>query len=99
MSASGSVGFVTIIDRCRALGIEPHKKLTWPVGDLMQRRFVELHGHQPPKMLRRKTRGTGSHCLAMYPFELVPVIDATIRAVAGSIAAEPPGPSEEGGEP
>jgi hypothetical protein len=70
----------TIIDRFRALRVEPDKRVTWAVGDAVMHKYVEEYGRQPPKILRRKTNSKGSHCFAFYPLEWAPIIDRMILA-------------------
>ena len=40
---------VTVIDRFRALRVEPHKNVTWAVGDAVMRKYVKEYARQPPK--------------------------------------------------
>ena len=70
----------TVIDRFRALRVEPDKRVTWAVGNAVMHRYVDECGRQPLKVLRQKTGGGGSHCFAVYPEEWVPVIDRMILA-------------------
>jgi hypothetical protein len=69
---------VTVIDRFRALRIEPHKHVTWAVGDAVMQKYVKEYERQPPKVLRPKTNARGSHCFAFYPVDWIPVIDRII---------------------
>tara|TARA_R110000751_G_scaffold291900_1_gene399104 strand:- start:438 stop:692 length:255 start_codon:yes stop_codon:yes gene_type:complete len=70
----------TIIDRFRALRVEPKKHVTWSVGDAVAHKYVAEFGYQPPKVLRPKTNSKGSHCFALYPATWIPVIDRIILA-------------------
>lgn len=58
---------LTVIDVCREMGIEPYPELTWAVGGALQAEWNRWFGMQPPKVLRKKTYGPGSHCFAAYP--------------------------------
>jgi|TARA_R110000764_G_scaffold35122_2_gene78419 hypothetical protein len=71
---------ITIIDRFRALRVEPNKHVTWSVGDAVANKYVDVYGHQPPKVLRPKTNARGSHCFALYPPKWIPIIDRIILA-------------------
>jgi hypothetical protein len=70
----------TIIERFRALRVEPDKHVTWAVGDAVMNKYVTEYGRQPPKELRPKTNTGGSHCFAVYPSTWAPIIDRIIRA-------------------
>jgi len=70
----------TIIDRFRALRVEPNKHVTWSVGDAVANKYVDEYGYQPPKVLRPKTNAGGSHCFALYPSKWIPIIDRIILA-------------------
>lgn len=58
---------ITVPQVCKNLGIHPDKKLMWSVGLIMQARYANIFGKQPPKDLRPKTNGGGVHCFALYP--------------------------------
>jgi len=58
---------ITVISVCRKFGIEPTPNLTWPVGAAIRERYESAFGCLPPKELRTKTSGAGSHCFAIYP--------------------------------
>jgi len=70
----------TVIDRFRALRVEPEKHATWSVGDAVMNKYVAEFGHQPPKVLRPKTNAGGSHCFALYPNGWEPLVDRIILA-------------------
>lgn len=62
--------WITIIDVCREMGIEPDKTFTWPVGFTMQNLYYAKFKEQPPKENAPKTNGKGGvHCFAHYPPE------------------------------
>jgi len=69
----------TVIDVIRSMKLEPTRELTLSVGNraraLYQRKFGEL----PSKELRRKTRGTGTHCIAVYPKEFRPSVRKIVK--------------------
>lgn len=58
---------ITVIDVFREMGVNPEKKKTWAVGQMMQKHYADKHGRQPPKDNRPKTNGHGYHCFAIYP--------------------------------
>lgn len=72
---------VTVIDRFRALGKEPSKRMTWAVGDIVRDKWEKLTGSLPAKVLRQKTNDGGSHCFAVYPEWFIPVIDEVILSL------------------
>jgi len=71
--------WITVIDVCRAMKIEPTPDLTWSVGPIVRTHYEGLYGAPPPKVLRQKTGGGGSHCFAIYPPEMRRVIESEIR--------------------
>jgi hypothetical protein len=74
---------ITVVDVCRRMGVEPETDLMWSVGNAVRRRYEARYGRLPPKQLRQKTGGGGSHCFAIYPHEWEPVIAEVIRAHGG----------------
>lgn len=70
---------ITVVDVCRSLRVEPTPDLTWPVGAIVRERWERIHGSLPPKALRTKTAGGGSHCFAVYPEDWKPEIESVIR--------------------
>lgn len=79
---------VTVIDRFRALGLATSNEMTWAAGDIVRDRYEEKYGEPPPKELRRKTIGVGSHCFATYPLSFIPVIDEIVRAMQAADDAQ-----------
>ena len=79
---------VTVTERIKALGFESNNALSWRVGAAIRDKWEELTGALPAKDLRRKTSGTGSHCMAVYPPKWRADIDAMIEKVAKQINAE-----------
>jgi hypothetical protein len=74
---------VTIIDVARFMGVELPKEIAWEVGTAVANAYRTQHQRQPPKDLRKKTSGAGSHCFAVYPRSFVPlIVDAITRAGA-----------------
>lgn len=71
---------VTVMDVFRDLGIEPDKKVSWSVGAAARDIYEARVGDLPPKRLRRKTSGAGSHCFATYPEWMRGDIERLIRA-------------------
>ena len=70
---------ITVPQVCRAIGVQPEKRLMWSVGMIMQARYAEENGRQPPKDNRPKTNGEGVHCFALYPPDWFDAIADTIR--------------------
>ena len=58
---------ITIIQVAKSMGIELDNATAWSVGSEMAQKYVEEFAEQPPKELRPKTSGFGSHCFAVYP--------------------------------
>lgn len=58
---------ITTIDVARAMGVEMQPPTAWAVGLITQRAYTHEMGELPPKGNRRKTRGQGTHCFALYP--------------------------------
>jgi hypothetical protein len=58
---------ITVISVFRELGIEPVPAVTWSVGARVRDLYEQRFGREPPKDLRPKTAGGGSHCFAIYP--------------------------------
>lgn len=59
-------GWITIIDVCREIGVEPEPNMTWSVGARV-RDLYEASGGTIRYALRQKTNGGGSHQFAIYP--------------------------------
>ncbi len=58
---------ITIIQVAEAMGVELDRATAWSVGSEMAALYVEEFAEQPPKELRPKTSGAGTHCFAVYP--------------------------------
>ena len=54
---------ITVVEVFRALGIEPVKNVTWPVGKAVAKKWRDENGSEPPKANRTKTGGGGMHCI------------------------------------
>lgn len=74
----------TLVEVMSALGVAPHKTLTWSLGRQAAALHVERYGVPPRKVDRAKTRGTGSHSFAAYPEEFVPELEKLIRGRAAA---------------
>jgi hypothetical protein len=61
------VSRITIIQVARAMGVELDNSTAWAIGAEMAQQYVDEFAEQPPKELRPKTCGAGSHCFAVYP--------------------------------
>jgi hypothetical protein len=72
----------------RELGVEPEPHATWAVGAAAREKYRERFGQLPPKELRPKTNGGGSHCFATYPESMRAEIEALVRAVAAQAARQ-----------
>ena len=60
----------TIIEVYRDLRLEPRKETTWAAGAALRDAYMRVYDDLPPKKLRPKTGGRGSHCFAIYPPEM-----------------------------
>jgi hypothetical protein len=58
---------ITIIQVAKSMGLELDNATAWSVGSEMAQKYMEEFAEQPPKELRPKTSGAGSHCFAVYP--------------------------------
>jgi len=73
---------ITVPGVFKAMNIEPRPEWTWAVGDRLQKMYASEFGTQPPKELRTKTAGGGSHCFAVYPYEWFDRIKGVIAVIA-----------------
>jgi len=84
----------TTIQECRYQGALPTQRVAWLIGAKVRDAYVDTYGTLPPKALRQKTTGPGSHCFALYPDEFRPIAARIIRAIlvaeAAAVAAQPP---------
>lgn len=71
---------ITVPQVAHAMGVELSNKAAWSVGAEMAARYFEEFGEQPPKDNRPKTKGSGSHCFALYPATWEPLIRRAIGA-------------------
>ena len=74
---------ITVIEVFRALGSVPSRHQSWAVGSRVAAAFRAEFDREPPKELRQKTKGAGSHCFAVYPSEWRPRIEREALAVLG----------------
>lgn len=58
---------ITVPQVAHAMGVELSNRVSWSVGAEVAAMYVEQFGEQPPKDNRPKTKGSGSHCFALYP--------------------------------
>lgn len=58
---------ITVMDVFRDMRLDPSPHLAWTVGAAVRRLYEARHGELPPKALRTKSSGAGSHCFAVYP--------------------------------
>lgn len=70
---------LTVVGVCREMRVEIDPSLTWSVGARVRELYRDRFGHLPPKELRSKTAGGGSHCFAVYPDEMRQDIERVIR--------------------
>jgi len=78
----------TVIDVAKDLGVDLSSREAWELGALIRDLYERLHGQLPPKALRPKTNGEGSHCFAIYPAEFRPKIEQAILAIPRTRAAQ-----------
>jgi hypothetical protein len=81
---------ITIIQVFRSLGIDPSSDVSWSVGNRVAALYRAEFGADPPKELRQKTAGSGSHCFAVYPAGWRRQIAEIIRAVCADEARQAP---------
>lgn len=79
----------TLRERLNYLGLSPidNSTLNWAAGDRLQAAYAKVHGDQPDKELRRKTRGGGSHCFAAYPDWFLETMDGILQEMWASYSA------------
>ena len=58
---------ITIIQVAKSIGVELDNATAWSIGSEMASAYANEFGEQPPKELRPKTSGGGTHCFAVYP--------------------------------
>jgi len=80
---------ITVMDVFRDLGIEPDNRVSWAVGAAVRDLYEAREGALPPKHLRRKTGGAGSHCFACYPESMRVDIERVIRTHQTQKAKQP----------
>lgn len=80
---------ITIIEVARSMGLELPKEMAWAIGSAMADTYAAKNEkRQPPKELRRKTSGSGSHCFAVYPLSYVPAIMEAITKAGAEQAKQ-----------
>lgn len=79
---------ITVIDVFRDMGLEPTKDQSWSVGAVIREQWLAEKGELPTKRLRRKTAGTGSHCIAVYPLSWKSRIQQAIKAAGAAKASQ-----------
>jgi hypothetical protein len=77
----------TVIDVLRALQIEPAPAVSWACGIAVRDAWIARTGEPPPKGLRTKTSGHGSHCFALYEDNDRSFVESVVRATCNDIAA------------
>jgi hypothetical protein len=70
---------ITVIDVMREERVDITPSLSWAVGEETRDLWFSIHGELPPKELREKTNGKGTHCFAVYPDAMRPHIVRIIR--------------------
>ena len=70
--------WVTVSDRIKDLGVPASNKFSWEAGSEVRNLWSSETGSLPPKSLRKKSRGGGTHSFAIYPPEWIGVIDKVI---------------------
>lgn len=76
--------WITIPQVARAMSVELQPREAWSIGSEIATLYQRRVGAQPPKDLRPKTSGSGSHCFAVYP----PAWEKTIRSVIEAHVAD-----------
>ena len=82
---------ITVPQRIAALGFEQNTDrgnlLAWTAGARVREAWEREYKEPPPKSMRTKTAGTGSHFFATYPPEWAERIDTIVREVAEELGA------------
>jgi hypothetical protein len=79
---------ITVIDVFRFMGHTPTPDQSWSVGARVASIYVDEFKHEPPKELRPKTSGGGSHCFAIYPSNYMEKIVGVVNEVVTVSAAQ-----------
>ena len=80
LSFRGLVPGIHVTQVCKDMGVEPNPRMMWSVGQIMQAKYTKEFGVPPPKDNRPKTYEEGVHCMAIYPPDWRPLIEAEIVA-------------------
>jgi len=70
---------ITVVSVMKELGFRLQKEVTWAIGGRVRDIYAKQYGHLPPKELRNKTSGVGTHCFAIYPDNMRSTIEDIIR--------------------
>ena len=73
---------LTVIEVAKAMGLELSANEAWAVGSAVRRIYEARHGELPPKALRPKTSGSGTHCFAVYPESWRGEIEGVIHSIS-----------------
>jgi hypothetical protein len=71
---------ITVRDVANAMRVEPTKQQMWAIGARVRDLYEQRTGREPPKELREKSAGGGTHCFATYPLSWREKIEEVIRA-------------------
>jgi len=81
-ATTATSGQTTVREQIDRLGLQYSKDLHWRAGSLCREAWRREHeGRLPPKQLRRKTLGTGSHMFAIYPASFAPTIQQVLQGL------------------
>jgi hypothetical protein len=80
--------FLTVVDRLRALDVEPEPALSWRCGAAVRQAWRDATGHEPARALRPKTSGQGTHVHAVYPPAFADTIDRVCLAIVVEVQAD-----------
>lgn len=72
---------ITVIQVFRFQGLDPTPQQSWAVGSRVAEMYLREFRKEPPKALRPKTHGGGSHCFAIYPDTWAKRIGTVIESV------------------
>ena len=72
------------------MGATLSNRQAWSLGTALATEHQHRYGLQPPKELRPKTSGSGSHCFATYPRSWIPLIRKAIIASTSEQQKQPP---------
>lgn len=81
--------FITVLDVCRSLGVEPYPRLIRAVRRSASTQYRKLYDKQTPKTLLTKTDGGYRRWSAVFPEDFRSIVEDAIRARPNEPARQP----------